>query len=96
MTTEFNIGDKVWYGYPEPQPGVIAQIRTFSSGTLYYMQGQKSGWKVVGKTKKEALLKGLKSDLKSHERYIEKLKKEIDELEKKIDELEKEKCTNTK
>jgi hypothetical protein len=82
MTTEFNIGDEVWYGYPEPQPGVITQIRIFSSSTLYYMQGQKSGWKVVGKDYEEALLKGLKSDLESHERYIAKLKQEIAELEK--------------
>jgi hypothetical protein len=83
MTTEFNIGDEVWYGYPDPQPGVIAQIRIFSSSTLYYMQGQKSGWKVVGKDYEEALLKGLKSDLESHERYIYKLKQEIKELEKR-------------
>lgn len=82
MTTEFNIGDEVWFGYPEPQPGVIAQIRIFSNSILYYMQGQKSGWKVVGKDREEALLKGLKSDLESHERYIAKLKQEIAELEK--------------
>jgi hypothetical protein len=81
MTTEFNIGDKVWYGYPEPQPGVIDQIIISSNSILYYMQGEKSGWKDVAKTRKEAALKGLKSDLESHERYIAKLKQEIEELE---------------
>ena len=81
MTTEFNIGDKVWYGYPEPQPGVIDQIVISSHSILYYMRGEDSGWKDVAKTRKEAALKGLKSDLESHERYIAKLKQEIEELE---------------
>ena len=82
MTTEFNIGDEVWYGYPEPQPGVIASIRIFKTSVLYYMSAHKYGCKIVGKDRNEALLRGLRDDLESHERYIAKLKQEIAELEK--------------
>lgn len=85
MTTEFNIGDKVWYGYPEPTKGKITKIEITASG-VWYIINHKSAWENVGKSRIEAALKGLKSDLKSHERYIAQLKQEIAELEKAMGE----------
>lgn len=81
MTTEFNIGDEVWFGYPTPTKGVVTGIEITASN-VWYRINHKSSWENVGRTKDEALLKGLKSDLESHERYIAKLKQEIAELEK--------------
>lgn len=84
MTIEFNIGDEVYYGYPEPVAGVIAQIRITEDGVAYCMQGKTAFWKAVGKNKDEAMLRSLKADLDTHIRYIEQLKKEIQELERKM------------
>lgn len=84
MTTEFNIGDEVFYGYPDPVKGVISRIQISAKGVSYCMQGKTSFWSDVGATKDEAMLRSLKSDLKTHFQYIEKLKKEITDLESKI------------
>lgn len=84
MTTEFNIGDEVWYGYPNPEKGVIKEIKISESGIWYVISGSPGVWSLVSTNSDEALLKGLKSDLESHERYIAKLKLEIAELETHI------------
>lgn len=79
MTTEFDIGDEVWYGYPEPKKGKITEIYITSAKVLYQIDN-KSIWETVGKNEKEARIRGIKEDLATHERYIEKLKKELEEL----------------
>ena len=83
MTTEFNIGDEAWFGYPNPTKGIVTGITINEKGVLYSFNGNGSGWKTVGKTENDAQLRGAKADLEVHERYIEMLKKEIAELEKK-------------
>lgn len=80
MTTEFDIGDDVWYGYPEPRKGNITRIYITASGVSYEINNS-SEWQIVGKNEKEARIRALKEDLASHERYIAKLKKELEELE---------------
>lgn len=82
MKTEFNIGDEVWYGYPEPEKGKITQITISANGIFYSING--ANWRTgyVAKSEKEARIKGIKSDLETHKRYIAKLEKELEELEK--------------
>ena len=84
MTTEFDIGDEVWYGYPVPHKGIVSEIIITRSCVQYGLDGKRNNyWEIVGKTEKETRIRGIKSDLESHERYIEKLKKELEELEKR-------------
>lgn len=80
MTTEFDIGDEVWYGYPEPRKGNITRIYITASGVSYEINNS-SEWQIVGKTAKEAKRRAIEADLASHERYIAKLKKDLEELE---------------
>lgn len=82
MTTEFDIGDEVWYGYPEPKKGKITQITISADGILYSIN--RATWRTgyVAKSEKEARIRGIKSDLETHKRYIATLEKELEELEK--------------
>ena len=81
MTTEFNIGDEVWYGYPDPVKGKIVKISIMECGVFYNIGKHDWGEENIGKTEKEARIKGIKSDLETHKRYIAKLEKELEELE---------------
>jgi hypothetical protein len=81
MKTEFDIGDEVWCGYPDPVKGKITGIHITKSRVRYEIDGR-SYWGVITKTEKEARIRGIKSDLETHKRYIAKLEKELEELEK--------------
>lgn len=81
MNTEFDIGNEVWYGYPNPVKGTVTRIIITNDG-VHYEINKSNLWETVGRNAKEARIKGIKSDLATHKRYIAKLEKELEELEK--------------
>lgn len=81
MTTEFDIGDEVWYGYPEQEKGTVTRIIIDEKGVQYEVN-KKDFWEIVGISAKDAKIRIIKSELAYYKSRIEKLKKELEELEK--------------
>lgn len=72
MEIKFNIGDKIWYGCPAKQ-GILAQIRIFKNSTLYYVYGNKRGYKNVGLTKEEATIRELENKIAEMQAEIKRI-----------------------
>lgn len=80
MTTEFNIGDEVWYGaYPDGarHNGKITKILVDENGVRYMITGSKEKHERVYKTEKDTVIASLKHDIKCHLDYVEWLKQQL-------------------
>lgn len=86
MTTEFDIGDVVWYGaYPEGarHQGEILKIFIDANCVRYRISGSKENHQRVYRTEKELCIASLKQDIDCHLDYVEWLKKQIEIWEQK-------------
>lgn len=85
MTTEFDIGDEVWYGaYPDGarHTGKVRQIIVDKDGIKYLITKSNEKHKHIFRTEKELCIDSLKRDISTHLDYVEWLKKQIEKWEK--------------